>query len=98
MKKIEIDDRSVSICQIYARYNLSEPTFDDQILLSILSKFKSLDFQINQPVSLCNNNGLIYLCEYRLKTGLKQVILNQQFNDIMQTKPILFKHLSWTCA
>ena len=90
------DDRSVSICHVYARYNLAEQ-FDDRRLLSLLSKFKMLDFHIGQPI-LSSNNGLLYLCEHRLKTGIKQTILDNELNDIMQTNTIIFKHLSWTCA
>ena len=94
--EIEIEDRSVSLCQVYVQYDPSN-MFNDRVLLSLLATLKMHDFQIGQPV-WGPADRLFYLCEHRLKTGLNQTILDKELNTILQKNGVTSKHYTWSCA
>ncbi len=94
--EIHDDETSVSLCQIYVQYDASN-AFDDRTLLSVLAILKMHDFQIGQPV-WGPSDTFLYLCEHRLKTGLKQAILNQELNTVIKNSGSTSKHLAWSCA
>jgi hypothetical protein len=57
------------------------------------------DFQIGQPVS-GPSDTLLYLCEHRLKTGLKQITIDKKLNTIIKNSGTSssLKRLVWSCA
>jgi hypothetical protein len=96
MVEVENEDISVALCQVHARFDESD-TFDDRTLLSLLATLKLHDFQIGQPV-WGPSGSLLYLCEHRLKTGLKQSSLHQELHSVMKNSGASSKRVAWSCA
>ncbi|CAF1021658.1 unnamed protein product [Rotaria sordida] len=92
VNKIDGDKTSISLCQVHFQLDESNG-FDDEALLSALAILKMHDFQIGQPVWI-PSNILLYLCEHRLKSGLKQSIIDQELKTVIKTS----KNLAWSCA
>jgi hypothetical protein len=44
------------------------------------------------------SDTLLYLCEHRLKAGLKQTTIAKELNNIIKTSGTSSKHLNWSCA
>ena len=95
---LEIDDEetTVSLCQIRVQLDSSHE-YDDRTLLSVLSTLKMHDFFIGQPVWGAPDM-LLYLCEHRLKNGLKQSILDRELHNVIKNGPSLSGRLAWSCA
>jgi len=96
VKEIPTDEISVSLCQVHVRFDESN-TFNNRAVLLLLSVLKKYDFQISQPI-LGPSDTLLYLCEHRLKTGLKQTIIYNELNNIIKASGTSSKHLAWSCA
>ncbi len=94
--EINDDETSVSVCHVHAQFGESD-TFDDRKLLKLLAVFKMYDFQIGQPV-WGPSNTLLYLCEHRLKTGLKQTTIDKELNNVIKTSGPSSKRIAWSCA
>ncbi len=90
------DETPVSLCQIHVQLDPSN-TFDDRAVLALLAILKKHDFQIGQPV-LGPSDTLLYLCEHRLKTGLKQGTIDKELNSIMKNSGASSQRLAWSCA
>ena len=90
------EEATVSVCQIRVQLDGSY-TFDDRTLLSILARLKMHDFSIGQPV-WGPSDTVFYLCEHRLKVGLKQTILDKELHQVMKNIPISSGRLAWSCA
>jgi hypothetical protein len=92
----EEEESSVTLCQIRVQFAGSDG-YDDRALLSLLAKLKHQDFFIGQPV-WGPADTLLYLCEHRLKSGLKQSKIDKELNKVMKNSPVLSGRLAWTCA
>ena len=92
----EVEEPSVSLCQIHVQYLGSEYP-DDRSVLSVLSQLKMFDFKIGQPV-WGPAETLLYLCEHQLKSGVKQTKLDQELYKIVKTFALPSTRVSWTCA
>ncbi|CAF0940907.1 unnamed protein product [Adineta ricciae] len=90
------EEATVSVCQIRMQLDGSY-TFDDRTLLSMLARLKIHDFSIGQPV-WGPSDTVLYLCEHRLKVGLKQTILDKELHQVMKNIPISSGRLAWSCA
>ena len=55
------------------------------------------DFFIGQPV-WGPADTLLYLCEHRLKVGLKQTILDKELLNVIKHGPISSGRVAWSCA
>lgn len=86
----------MSLCQIHFHFNGIDP-FDDHALLSLLAVFKMNDFYIGQPV-WGPEATLLYLCEHRLKLGLKQSTLEEELKSVLKATPLSSGRLAWSCA
>jgi hypothetical protein len=93
---IDTDETSVSLCQVRVQFNESN-IFDDRTILLLLTIFKKNNFQINPPV-WGPSDTLLYLCEHRLTTGLKQKTIDKELNNIIKDSGKSSKHLAWLCA
>jgi hypothetical protein len=96
VKKVDHEETSVTLCQVHVKYDQSYE-FDDRALLSLLATLKMHDFQIGQPV-WGSSDALLYLCEHRLKTGLKQSIIDQELNKAIKNNGASAKRVAWSCA
>jgi len=94
----EIDDEevTVSLCQIRAQFDDTD-RFDDRTLLSLLATLKMHDFLIGQPV-WGPSYTLLYLCEHRLKVGLKQSIIDRELHNVIKHSPVSSGRLAWSCS
>ncbi|UJR33038.1 hypothetical protein I4U23_020497 [Adineta vaga] len=94
----ELDDEeaTVSVCQIRVQLDGSY-TFDDRLLLSVLARLKMHDFFIGQPV-WGPPDTLFYLCEHRLKVGLKQTTIDKELYNVLKNSRISSGRLVWSCA
>ncbi|CAF0949900.1 unnamed protein product [Rotaria sordida] len=90
------EEITVSLCQIHVQIDGSDG-FDDRTLLSLLATLKMHDFFIGQPV-WGPSNTLLYLCEHRLKIGVKQSILDRELHNTIKNGPILSGRFAWSCA
>ncbi|CAF0911870.1 unnamed protein product [Adineta ricciae] len=90
------EETTVSVCQIRVELDGSH-TFDDRTLLSMLARLKIHDFSIGQPV-WGPSDTVLYLCEHRLKVGLKQTILDKELHQVMKNIPVSSGRLAWSCA
>ena len=95
-KQLDGDDTSVSLCQVRARSD-DAIIFEDQALLSLLSVLKMNDFRIGQPV-WGPSDTLLYLCEHRLKVGVKHATLDKELNAIIKYAGASSRYLAWTCV
>ncbi|CAF2586158.1 unnamed protein product [Rotaria sp. Silwood2] len=96
VNKIDDQETSVSLCQLHFQLDESNG-FDDETLLEALAILKMHDFQIGQPVWI-PSNILLYLCEHRLKSGLKQSVIDQELKTVIKDSGISSKRLVWSCA
>ena len=96
LKEIVDEEASVSLCQVHAQFDKSNE-FDDRLLLALLATLKMHDFQIGQPV-WGSSEALLYLCEHRLKTGLKQSIIDKELNKVIKNIGASSKRVAWSCA
>jgi hypothetical protein len=55
------------------------------------------DFLIGQPV-WGPSYTLLYLCEHRLKIGLKQSTLDRELHNVIKNGPVSSARLGWSCA
>lgn len=55
------------------------------------------DFRIGQPVWGPANN-LLYLCEHKLKVGLKHSMIDQELHAVMKEMGAAAKSIAWSCA
>ncbi|CAF1367924.1 unnamed protein product [Rotaria magnacalcarata] len=96
--EVEVNDkeRNISLCQIRARFDGLDG-FDDRTLLLLLAELKMQDFLIGQPV-WGPLDTLIYLCEHRLKVGLKLSKLEAALHKVIINGPESSTHLAWSCA
>ncbi|CAF3191605.1 unnamed protein product [Rotaria socialis] len=95
---VEVNDeeRNITLCQIRAQFDGSDG-FDDRTLLSLLAELKMQDFLIGQPV-WGPLDTLIYLCEHRLKVGLKLSKLERALHNVIRNGRESSTHLAWSCA
>ncbi|CAF4514122.1 unnamed protein product, partial [Rotaria sp. Silwood1] len=90
------EETTVSLCQIRVQFD-GLNGFDDRTLLSLLATLKMHDFFIGQPV-WGPLDTLLYLCEHRLKVGLKQSILDRELHNVIKNGPVSSGRLAWSCA
>ncbi|CAF1014316.1 unnamed protein product [Rotaria sp. Silwood1] len=90
------EETTVSLCQIRIQFD-GLNGFDDRTLLSLLATLKMHDFFIGQPV-WGPLDTLLYLCEHRLKVGLKQSILDRELHNVIKNGPVSSGRLAWSCA
>ncbi|CAF0988273.1 unnamed protein product [Rotaria sp. Silwood1] len=96
VSKTDDEEASVSLCQVHFQSDDSNG-FEDQTLLTALAILKMHDFQIGQPVWV-PSNALLYLCEHRLKSGLKQSVIDQELKTALKNSGTSSKRLVWSCA
>lgn len=92
----EEEETLVSLCQVHTQLDESHG-FDDRTLLSLLAALKMHDFKIGQPV-WGPSNTLMYLCEYRLKSGPKLTAIEQELKTVIKNNGASSKNLGWSCA
>ncbi len=90
------EEATVSLCQIRVQFDGSHE-FDDRTLLSLLLTLKMHDFFIGQPV-WGPSDTLLYLCEHRLKVGVRQSILDRELHNAIKHAPISSGRLAWSCV
>lgn len=96
LPSLDDEESTVSLCQVRVQFDgLHE--FDDRTLLAVLSTLKTHDFFIGQPV-WGPADTLIYLCEHRLKIGLRQTILDKELQNVIKNAPGSSGRLAWSCA
>ncbi|CAF1053000.1 unnamed protein product [Adineta steineri] len=96
IEETEVEEPSVSLCHIRYQYDGSYG-FDDRTLLILLATLKMHDFIIGQPL-WGSSDTLLYLCEHRLKVGLKQTLLDRVLHNVIKNGPSSAGHLTWSCA
>lgn len=96
---IESDDEetTISLCQIRVQFDSDSHNYDDRTLVSLLATLKMHDFLIGQPVWGAADT-LLYLCEHRLKIGLKQSVIDRELFNVIKHGPSSTNRLAWTCA
>lgn len=92
----EVEEALVSLCQIHVQY-LGAEFPDDRTILSVLAQLKAFDFKIGQPV-WGPTETLVYLCEHRLNSGVKQTKIDQELHRIVKSLALPSTRVSWTCA
>ena len=93
----DAEQSTVSLCQVRVQFDGTHE-FDDRTLLALLSALKMHDFFIGQPV-WGPADTLFYLCEHRLKIGLRQTILDKELRDVLKNTPgSSSARLAWSCA
>ena len=92
----EVEEPSVSLCQVHVQY-LGAESPDDRAILSVLAQLKTFDFKIGQPV-WGPAETLVYLCEHRLKAGVKQAKIDQELYKIVKGIALPSTRVSWACA
>lgn len=96
LNETEDEESSVTLCQIRVQFAGSDG-YDERTLLLLLAELKNQDFSIGQPV-WGPADTLLYLCEHRLKAGLKQSKVDKELNRVIKNSPVLSGRLVWTCA
>ena len=96
LPSLDDEESTVSLCQVRVQFDGSHE-FDDRTLLSVLSTLKTHDFFIGQPV-WGPADTLLYLCEHRLKVGLRQTILDKELHNVIKNAPGSSGRLAWSCA
>lgn len=94
--EVDVEEATVSVCQIRVHVETTY-SFDDRTLVALLAKLKAYDFQIGQPV-WGSADTLLYLCEHRLRGGMKQVTVDRELNNVIKNGPYSSGRLVWSCA
>lgn len=97
VNEVDEEESTVSLCQIRVQFDSNSNTYDDRTLVSLLATLKMHDFFIGQPVWGAADT-LLYLCEHRLKVGLKQSTVERELTSVIRNGPSSSSRFAWTCA